>query len=328
MMQGKSWWSALFARTDPGRPRLRLQVLGLGEHELRGQRPLWIGIGDLLALQVEVDTRGGDIVLADRSFAARTAPRQLASICRARPLITCDFSDPPGAEAGARTLFERRQRELLRQLRDIPLVRGVSTQFSASGWGQEVIDASDLPLAGPETGSDHDAPCLDRQETMLVTWLLRGMIDPTIKPMVASYGANAVLKIDFAQSFALVDPLAQQHLRVRRELPRLATTAVPGPDAIERPLDSLVWDVGIATGGKRLLNQPENWWHTPLATCSNPAVQRYTRLPRYLELAAVLFDGPASPADLHRLTGRSAAEMRPFLQACLYLGLAWWAPDQ
>jgi hypothetical protein len=323
MRVGKSIWSGLFARAGRNTPRLTLHTLGLEQAQLRSLRPLWESLGRVLELRLEADPQQGDIVLADRSFAARTAARTLASICAARPLITCDLGD--AAETNALALLEHRQRELLRQLREIPLVRDASAQFGASGWGPEVLGASDLPRDHDRAGVD--APRLDIGHEQLVNWLLRGLLDPTLKPLTASYGPGAVLRIDFEHAYAMVDPLAQQQLRVRRELPRLSERDVPGPDAMARDLDALVWDFGIAAGQNRLLDQPTRWWNTPLASCKDPAVQRYTRLPRHLELAAVLFERPASPADLQRLTGQSVAEMRPFLQACLFLGLIWWAPE-
>lgn len=326
-MTRKSLWTSLFGRGTTHRPTLKLHALGLSETQIRSLRPLCDRLGECLDLLVELDARQGDIVLADRSFAARTAPQLLATICEARPLVTCDLSEAADPALPALALFERRQRELLRQLREIPLVRGVSTQFGASGWDREVIDASELPSGFGDSSFGLDAPRFDAGQEMLVTWLLRGLLDPDMKPLTASYGANAVIRIDFARSFALVDPLAQQHLRVRRELPRLVGIESPGMEAIERELDSLVWDIGIAAGHHRLLNQPPDWWHTPLSTCKDPAVQRYTRLPRHLDLAAVLFAERVTPAELQHRTGLSVVDLRPFLQACLFLGLCWWSPE-
>lgn len=326
-MNRKSLWASLFSRRGEQRPTLRLQALGLNEAQIRALRPLCDRLGECLDLLVEMDARQGDIVLADRSYAARTAPQVLASLCEARPLVTCDLADETDPELNTLARFERRQRELLRQLREIPLVRGVSSQFGASGWDRDVVEASELPSGFGDSGFGLDAPRFDAGQEMLVTWLLRGLLDPEMKPLCAAYGPNAVLRVDFTRAFALVDPLAQQHLRVRRELPRLVGIESPGPDAIERDLDALVWDIGIAAGTHRLLNQPLDWWHTPLASCKDPAVQRYTRLPRHLELAAVLFSQRVTPAELQRQTGIAVADMRPFLQACLFLGLCWWSPD-
>jgi signal transduction histidine kinase len=246
---------------------------------------------------------------------------------RRAPAADLDLSAPADPAETALSLFERRQRELLAQLRELPLVRGLSPQFGASGWDPGVLEASFLPSGFEAAALGLDAPALSAQQTLLVTWLLRGLMDSTMKPLTAGYGPQAVMRIDFAQGYALIDPQAQQALRVRRELPEVMAPGVPGADAIERDLRELVWDCGIAAGPLRLLDQPVDWWHTPLSTCADPEVQRFTRLPRHLDLAALLFRERVTPAQLQQRTGHAIAEMRPFLQACLFLGLAWWSPD-
>lgn len=329
-MNKPSLWSRLLPRraARPGRACLRLHTVGLDEGQMRQLRPLCTRIGEALEVTVEVDPRQGDIVLAERTFARLTPPQQLARLVDARPLVTCDMRAGEDPEVGALKVFERRQRELLAQLRELPMVRGLSPQFGASGWDREVIAASFLPSGFDTAAQGLDAPPLGPVQAMMVTWLLRGLMDATMKPMTVAYGRGAVIRVDFAQGFALVDPGAQQALRVRRELPEMvADGLVPGADAIGRELQDLVWDIGIAAGQSQLLDQPVDWWHTPLATCADPEVQRFTRLPRYLELASVLFRDRVTPAELQRRTGYAVAEMRPFLQACLFLGLAWWSPE-
>lgn len=329
-MNKPNFWSRLLPQRAArlGRARLRLQTVGLDDAQMRQLKPLCTRVGETLDLDVEVDTRQGDIVLAERAFARHTPPQQLARLVDARPLITCDLGASEALAVGALGVFERRQRELLAQLRELPMVRGLSPQFGASGWDPEVVSASFLPSGFDSSALGLDAPPLGPVQEMLVTWLLRGLMDTTMKPLSAAYGPGAVIRVDFAQGFALVDPGAQQALRVRRELPDLVVDGlVPGADAIGRELQELVWDIGIAAGQSRLLDQPVDWWHTPLATCADPEVQRFTRLPRYLELASILFRSRVTPAELQRRTGHAVAEMRPFLQACLFLGLAWWSPE-
>lgn len=327
-MNPSSFWKRLLplrSRTD-ARRRLRVQPLGLSDAQIRHLRPLCARIGESLDLLVEIDTRHGEVVVADSGFAALTPPQRLARIVDARPLVTCDFAPPADPSVGALALFERRQRELMAQLRELPVVRGLSPQFGASGWDPEVLRASFLPSGFEESALGLEATAFTPAQELLVTWLLRGLMDPSVRPLVAAYGPNAVIRVDFAQSFALVDPLAQQALRVRHELPVLAELGTPGADAIGRDLPELVWDFGMALGQHRLLDQPEDWWHVPLATCEDPAVQRFTRLPRHLELASLLFRERLTPAQLQQRSGQSVAEIRPFLQACLFLGLAWWSP--
>lgn len=328
-MYSKNFWSRVLSRSRraDARPSLRVQPLGLTKAQIQALRPVCSRLGEALDMLVEIDLHGGDLVLADRGYAQRQPPALLARQVDARPLVTCDLDTSADPGASVLALFERRQRELLVQLRELPLVRGLSPQFGASGWDPEVLPMSPVPSGFGDTAADFDAPAFTPAQDMLITWLLRGLMDPSIKPLVAGYGPGALIRIDFAHAYALVDPLAQQALRVRREAPAVTESGAPGADAIERDLQGLVWDFGIAMGRHRLLDQPADWWNTPLSTTGDNVVQQYTRLPRHLELAATLFSGRITPAELQVRTGQSVAELRPFLQACLFLGLAWWSPE-
>jgi hypothetical protein len=328
-MKSSSILSRLLSRRSavPDKARLRVQPIGFSDVQTRQLKLLCARIGESLDLWLEIDARHGDIVLAEPGFAARLPPRQLARMVDARPLLRLDLSVPDDPAAGALSLFENRQQELLALLRELPVVRGLSPQFGASGWDPSLLEVAFLPSGYEEAALGLDAPAFSASQSLLVTSLLRGLMDSTMRPLVAGYGPMAMLRVDFAQGYALVDPLAQQALRVRRELPAVMTSGVPGSDAIERDLRELVWDCGIAAAPCRLLDQPLDWWHTPLGSCADPGVQRFTRLPRHLDMAAVLFRQRVSPAELQQRTGHTVAQMRPFLQACLFLGLAWWSPQ-
>jgi hypothetical protein len=304
-----------------------LQAVGLSDAHLRQLQPVCTRLGESLAMQLELDSRQGDLVLAESSFVRSTPPQALAHIVDARPLLTCDLTAPADRVLSPMVLFERRQHELLQQLRDLPLVRKSSPEFGPSGWRVALSESSTGPSGFDGASTSREAPAMSVDQQRLVTCLLRGLIDASSPPLVLSYGQNALMRIDFQQAYALIDPLAQQALRVRREQPELVHQGTPGADAIARDVDELVWDLGIAFGPLRLLDQPSDWWHTPLSTCADPSVQRFTRLPRHLDLAAVLFSARVTPAELQQRTGHSAAEMRPFLQACLFLGMVWWSPD-
>jgi len=305
---------------------LRVQVVGMSRVQHRQLETLCDRLGGQLDLALVCDTQGGEIVMADPRYVARAGPQHMARLCAARPLVLCDIDEDGDAESSSLAKFALRQRELLAQLRRLPQVRDRSPRFGASGWDQEVVSASCLPSGFDDPAAQPDSPVFPASQWRPIVHLLRGLVDPEMPPLLASFGPSAMMRVDFSRAFALIDPQAQQMLRVNRALPRLEGATAPGDDAIERELDALVWDIGIAAGVYRLLNAPPDSWHTALATCQDPAVQRYTRLPRHLDLAAALFSGPISPADLQRRTGQSVAEIRPFLQACLFLGLAWWSP--
>ena len=53
-------------------------------------------------------------------------------------------------------------------------------------------------------------------------------------------------------------------------------------------------------------------------------IGRYSRLPRHMELARQLVAGPMTPSALRRNVRVSVADLRRFLQACLFLGLVHW----
>lgn len=96
---------------------------------------------------------------------------------------------------------------------------------------------------------------------------------------------------------------------------------MPLPGAKQRDLDLVVWDIAVAAGGFRLLHAPINWWHAPLI-----AQVSYTAVPQHLAMARCLAAAPISPADLRRRSRVSLTDLRGFLQACLFLGLANWVP--
>lgn len=197
-MPFKSLWSRLRRpEAHAGRPRLRMQTLGLSEAQARTLRPVLDRIDECLDVLLELDARQGDIVLAEQHFVRRTTPQQLASLCEARPLVTCDLLDSPDPALSALALLESRQRVLLRQLRDLPMVRGLSPQFGASGWGPDVVQASQLGSGFDEDLLSLDAPALDAAQQRFVDTLLDGLTDPTQAPMVATYGPRAALRADF-----------------------------------------------------------------------------------------------------------------------------------
>jgi hypothetical protein len=238
--------------------------------------------------------------------------------------------------------FEERQQDLLRQLREIPLVRQRASRWGAldasPGDGQTELAASARRGTGSPTPfesgfdpsfdsrlDDEDAPALIAGHKRLVDDMLRGLADPTQPRLWLGYGPAACLEVDFETALVRMDPAAEQQLRIAGELPsRAPAGAVPGLRAVERALDQTVWDLGLACGGYRLLRQPHDWWHAPLVAVGEVALERYSRMPRHLTLARCVQRGPATPSALRRHALISVAELRAFLQACLFLGLLDW----
>jgi hypothetical protein len=152
-------------------------------------------------------------------------------------------------------------------------------------------------------------------------------VDPGQLPLAASYGQGASLRIDFESGQVLIDELADQRLRIARELPYLAGSLRPGERAKVRDLDLVVWDIALAAGDFRLLHAPVNWWRTPLMALPQVDVARYTALPQHLAMAREIVRAPTAPADLRRRCRVSLADLRGFLQAALFLGVVYWLSE-
>ena len=88
----------------------------------------------------------------------------------------------------------------------------------------------------------------------------------------------------------------------------------------------MAWDIALAAGGFRLLHSPVNWWRAPLIARPGLDVSRFTSLPQHREMARCLSVAPISPAELRRRSRVSLADLRGFLQACLFLGQVHWVP--
>jgi hypothetical protein len=82
--------------------------------------------------------------------------------------------------------------------------------------------------------------------------------------------------------------------------------------------------MGIASGPMPLIDAPADWWHAPLASPLTARVEHHTRIPRYLEVARRLREGPATPSELRRLARIGVLDLRRLLQACLMSDLAQW----
>ncbi|WP_326538989.1 hypothetical protein [Pseudorhodoferax sp.] len=294
-----------------------VQHLGFAAPELDTLPAVLDEVGRELGVSFTLDSISGDVVLAEQGFVARVAPQVLNAFLDERPLVTVSQA----GEAGRRPPGRQLQAELVRKLGEL--------------WrpsGSPDAESDPVPAAAafdPQFDSAHNADQLDEADldadrAELLNRLRRGMVDPGEPVLLAGYGDRAALAIDFASGVAQVDDRAEQRLRASRDMPLLALGQPPLPDAASREVDLVVWDIALCAGDFRLLNAPANWWHTPLHAARTLSVSRYTRRPHHLDLARALAAGPVAPADLRRQCRVGVTDLRGFLQACLFLGLAYW----
>jgi hypothetical protein len=327
-------WNALRTRLRPAgrvQPHIALQHLMTSPSELDTVRAALEVVGEALSVKFELTANAGDIVLMDADLASRMSPQFVQAFAEERPLVTITgLNDQTHRLLPAAERFERRQRELLVQLREIPLVRrraaprvsasaptvsqGSSSMGFDSGFDSR---AHGLELLAAEVSDGHRA---------LLQRVLAGLRSGGVGTLAASYGPGAHLSFDFQARLVTIDPLALQQLRVRRELPVPMPGAKPGGEAQVRDLGETVWDIGLASGPYALLDEPIDWWRTTLAWVPGARVEPYSRVPRYLEMARCLQAQPMSPSGLRRMAHVSVADLRRFLQAGLMVGLLRWQP--
>lgn len=299
---------------------LVVQPIGFADSSLQVLAELVEAAGRELGQSLVLERGRGDIVLADRTFIQQVVPQVLNAFIEDRPLVTLelpliDTLDPLRRASRAHV-------ELVRQLRSLP--EGLASTSASS---------MSAPSSGFDSGFDSRAHVeqlvqtdLDPDRAQLLNALRRGLVDPAEALLTAGYGPGASLVIDFATGVATLDPRAEEHLRVMREVPYLARGARPGDGARSRELDLVVWDIALAAGGFRLLHSPVNWWRAPLIARPGLDVSRFTTLPQHRAMARCLSVAPISPAELRRRSRVSLADLRGFLQACLFLGQVHWVP--
>lgn len=316
---------ALMHGASTQRRRLLVQHLGFASEDLDTLPAVLDEVGRELGIELRLDRARGDLVLAEESFVARVAPQVLHAFLEERPLLTIER--PLADDGDTRRRGRQLHAELVRLLHDI-----ADGQDQAAG--SSAADPA-TPDSGFDSGFDSRLQAaqlvgadLDPDRADLLNRLRRGLVDPTQPPLAAGYGRGASLRIDFATGVARLDELADQRLRVSRELPYLAAGAAPEAGAKLRDLDLVVWDIALAAGGFRLLHSPVGWWRTPLVARARIDLTRYTRQPRHLEIARCLAQGPIAPADLRRRCRLSLLDLRSFLQAALFVGLVHWVSDR
>ena len=335
-------WETLSRRLGSKRarwPAIGLQPVGLWPRDIAALRPVLEKLSDRLAVNFELRDDAAEIVLLDADYAVSSAPQILHALKENRPsVLTTGFGDDERLLSVAQ-YFERCQQELLRQLKEIPLVRAQSARWSATGWDLEVLTDHNCPSV-PDSDSDFTsafdseldadqlaAEPLDCAQKDFVQRVLYGLHHQNAQPLGASYDQFACMRFEFRARFVTIDPKAQQMLRVWRELPLVLPDAQPSPEANGYELNETIWHLGVACGRYALLNQPEDWWHTPLRSLGRRAaeLERYTRQPRHLELGRLLIGSPITPSEMRRHVRIGIPDLRCFLQACLFLRLVCWS---
>lgn len=318
---------ALLSVSAPQRRPLVVQHLGFESSDLETLPAVLDDVGRELGVELKLAGVGGDLVLADGGFVSRVAPQVLHAFLEERPLLTVTHPEPAATDA------VRRARQLHVQL--VRQLQGLTDGPSTFGLSAHVAGDTTLPNSGFDSSFDSRQQAdrlagseLDPDRAEMLNRLRRGLIDPTQAPMTAGYGKGASLRIDFATGIAQIDELADQRLRISRDLPYLARGAMPEPGAKPRELDLVVWDIALAAGHFRLLHSPVNWWRTPLVVQPLVDVARYTALPQHLAMARALVQAPMAPADLRRHCRVSLSDLRSFLQAALFLGVVHWMADE
>ena len=313
---------ALLPSPDGAAAPLVVQPIGFDDGCLPWVSSLLRQAGEDLGRPLLLDRGRGDLVLAEQAFVQQVTPQVLNAFVEERPLVTLGVTAADMADPVRRA--SRFHAELLRQLRALPQLeaaaslRAASTMPPSSGF--------DPHFDSRQPGDQLAEAELDPDRAQLLNSLRRGLVDPTQPPLRAGYGPQASMVIDFAAGVATVDALADQYLRLSREVPYLSRGVRPVDGASHRELDLLVWDIAVAAGGFRLLHSPVNWWRAPLIARPKLDISRFTLRPQHRHMARCLAQGPLSPADLRRRSLVSLTDLRGFLQACLFLGLVFWVP--
>lgn len=292
-------------------PEVVVQHLGFDAAEAQVLSRLLAGVGHDLGLRLVADEVQGELVLVAEGFAERVSPAVMVAFLSERPMLRIDRALLADPEAARRVLVPSLAEHLGPRASAAPRAAargdGYDSGFDSTLQADRLADA------------DMDA---DRSD--LLERLRRGLVDPAQPTLVAGYGPGAMLAIDFAVGVARMDEAADQRLRAGHELPRTGLVGQPGPRARERELDLVCWDMAMAAGSHRLLRAPVTWWRTALVAPAQLNVARYTMQPRHLAMARALAREPLTPAQLFRQCRVPLADLRGFIQACLFLGLAQW----
>lgn len=119
-------WAGLRSRAAAWlQPRLTLQAVGAQPDELRMLEQLLAAVGPQLGLRLQLRAEHGEVVVIEQRHALKMAPAAMDALVGARPLVVIGLDVPAMVgPQGAERLFESRQRQLLRQLAELPINRG------------------------------------------------------------------------------------------------------------------------------------------------------------------------------------------------------------
>ena len=294
-----------------------------------------------LGIELRLDQHAGEIALVDENLLRSVRPQLVAAFCEERPIVTLQRAPrTSGAVRGAiddsalRAQLQALLRDgwppptPMRRFPDHPQAAGRTDTWPASlpdfGDSGPGVDAN-LDARPPAAALAH-AP-INAARARFLDALHAGLADPARAQLVASYEGGGLMVIDFAHSHVLLEPRAQDALRLAKQLPMLNAGAVPTAGMQTSALDRVLWSLGWAAGTHALHAAGADWWHQPLVALKPQEVPRYSAAPVHLEMARALAEGPMTPSQLRRKSRTDIAELRCFLQACLWLGLLGWLHD-
>lgn len=278
-----------------------VEVMLSPDGDLGATRQALDWVGTQLGVSFNLRQGAGAVLLMDSAWQGQLSPQLIDALREERPLVTlpgflmAGQDLPPSSIRGPEAAMD-----LLRQFRAIP-----------------VLAERPPELATTDGAAPVEWPGLLQQ-------VLKGRDESASPMLLAGYGHGACMHFDFSQRQVNCDPLALQHLRLHRELPRPLTRATLQPDAVRRSLEHTLWDLGIAAGSLPLLNAPADSWCVPLRWAAAANVHPYSRRPMHLEALRLLQALSLSPAQLQRRLRTRTAELRQLLQAGLLAGLFQW----
>lgn len=105
-------------------PKLTLHCVGMLPKEAQMLEQLLQPVGAQLGLRLALQPTRGEVVVIEQGFALKMPQAALDGLVGPRPLVVIGLDVPSMVgQRGAARLFESRQRHLLQQLSDLPIVR-------------------------------------------------------------------------------------------------------------------------------------------------------------------------------------------------------------